>query len=114
MSWWVYGKDRSGKRVVWQIDVDFMQVVFVLGLLVTFFAPALLRGPMAIFADGIRFLVAGVACLLVSKTSLFRRGMWVSWGPAAMTKWWARVYKLGYALMAIGVFLVLVAYGRAS
>jgi hypothetical protein len=31
-----------------------------------------------------------------------------------MTKWWARLYKLGYALMAVGIVLVFVAYGRAS
>lgn len=113
MSWWVYGKDKSGRRVVWEIDVDFMQVVFVLGILATFFAPALLRGPTAIFADGIRFIGAGLACLVVSKVSLFRRGVWFSWGPRAMTKWWARLYKVGYAIIAIGIFLVLVAYGRA-
>ena len=63
-----------------------MQVIFVLGLVVTFFAPAFLRGPIAIFADGIRFLVAGVGCLVVSKISLFRREVWVSWGPKVMTK----------------------------
>jgi hypothetical protein len=114
MSWWVYGKDKSGKRVVWEIDIDFMQVVFVLGLLVTFFVPALLRGPLAIFADGIRFISAGLACVIVSKISLFRRGIWVSWGPRVMSKWWARLYKVGYALIAIGIFLVLVAHGRAS
>jgi hypothetical protein len=114
MSWWVYGKDKSGRRVVWEIDVDLMQVVFLLGLVLTFFAPAFLRGPMAIFADGIRFLVAGLGCLVVSKTPLFRRDIWVSWGPRLMTKWWGRLYKLGYALMTIGAFLIVVAYGRVS
>jgi hypothetical protein len=67
MSWWVYGRDKNRKPAVWQIDVDLMQVVFVLGLLVTLFAPSLLRGPTAIVADGIRFLFAGVGCLIVAK-----------------------------------------------
>lgn len=57
MSWWMYGRDETGRRVVWQVDTNPMQVVFLLGLVVTLFAPAPLRGPMAIYADGIRFLV---------------------------------------------------------
>jgi hypothetical protein len=112
VSWWVNGRDKSGKRALWAIDVDLMQIVLVAGLAVTLFAPRLLRGPAAIFGDAIRIFGVGFACLAASKVSLFRRGIWISWGPRLMTKWWARVYKLGYALMAISVFLGLVAYGR--
>src|SRR5207249_12045958 len=45
--------------------------------------------------------------------SLFRRGIWVSWGSGPMTVWWSRVYKLGYILISVGVALILVAHGAA-
>lgn len=113
MSWWVYRRNADGRHEVWQIDVDLMSIVFVLGLLVVFIVPRWMRGPVAIASDGGVVLSAGLMCLVAAKISLFRRGVWVSWGPRLMTKWWARLYKLGYALMFVGVFLFLLAYGVA-
>jgi len=49
----------------------------------------------------------------MAKVSLFRRGIWVSWGSGPMTVWWSRVYKLGYILISVGVALILVAHGAA-
>ncbi len=110
MSWWMYRRDADGRFVVWQIDVDLMIIVFVLGLLVTFVVPRWMRGPTAIASDAGVLLLAGLSCLTASKISLFRRGVWGSWGPRLMTKLWARLYKIGYGLIFGGVFLLLLAH----
>ncbi len=110
MSWWMYRRDADGRPVVWQIDVDLMFIVFALGLLVTFVVPRWMRGPTVIASDAGVLLFAGLLCLVASKISLFRRGVWVSWGPRLMTKWWARLYKIGYGLILAGVLLLLLAH----
>lgn len=110
MSWWVYRRNADGRHEVWQIDVDLMSIVFVLGLVVTFVVPRWMRGPIVVASDGGVLLVAGLLCLVASKISLFRRGIWVSWRPNLMTKWWARLYMVAYALIFGGVLLLLLAH----
>jgi len=52
------------------------------------------------------FVVGGIVCLILAKVSLFRRGIWISFGPALM-KDKARLYKIAYSLMGIGLLLFL-------
>lgn len=111
MSWWVYRRDKEGRRELWAIDVDLMSIVFVLGLIVMLYAPRLMSGPSTVASDGKVVLVVGFAFFLLSKLSVLRRRIWVSWGPGMMTKWWGRLYKLGYVLMALGAIMVLAAHG---
>lgn len=113
MSFWVEGTDRKGRRAVWAIDVAMLPVVFVLGLIVAIYAPRLLAGPPVVASDGAVLLLVGVACFATAKASVIRRGLWTSFGSRPMTKWWRRLYRLGYASMALGTFLLLVAYGSA-
>ena len=48
---------------------------------------------------------AGVGSLLYAKLSLFRQGIWLSFGPAQMDEEHRRSYCSGYALIVIGIVL---------
>jgi len=97
-------------HVIWLLFIG----PLVLGCVAVFFAPLALRDPATTAAEGSLILAVGLLCLLLSKASLFRRGIWVSWGPRLMTKWWARLYKAGYVLMFVGAFLLLLVYAAPS
>jgi hypothetical protein len=47
--------------------------------------------------------VIGAFLLLLAKVSLFRRCIWVSWGPAQMSRSGRRLYAIGYSLIGVGV-----------
>ncbi len=51
--------------------------------------------------------IVGLILLIISKVSLFRRGIWFSFGPKLMTRGYARLYKLAYVLIGTGVFFLL-------
>jgi hypothetical protein len=53
--------------------------------------------------------VLGLLLLLHAKQSLFRQGVWVSFGPSRLAPRYRQSYWTGYALLAVGVFSNLVA-----
>ena len=110
MSFWIYRKDETGKKHLWAIDVDPLVLMMMVGLLFAFIGPTLILDPVRAAVRGAVVLAAGFICLMSAKFSLFRRGIWRSWGPRPMTLWWARLYKLGYILMFAGAILVLRAH----
>lgn len=85
-----------------------MPPMFVLGLFAALFAPALIRDPQSPIAITLWILLSGFLCLTIAKVSLFRQGIWNSWGPRMMTQGYARLYKVAYILLAIGLFLLFV------
>src|SRR5262249_34265858 len=67
---------------------------------------------LAVLSDGrprprLVIIAIGFSCVLLAKPSLFRRGLWVSWGSRQVTHGYARLYWLGYALMGLGALLTL-------
>jgi hypothetical protein len=98
-----------------RIDIEPMGLIFILGLIVTLVVPRWMNRPNAIFSDAVVVLSIGLLCVVAAKISLFRRGVWVSWGPRPMSKSWARLYRVGYVFMGLGVFfLLLLAYRVAG
>jgi hypothetical protein len=108
MSWWIQRKGSDGKQHLWAIDIDPMAIVLLIAFLAAFAGPTIIRNPfstLAIFASSI--ITIGLVFLTISKISLYRQGIWCSWGTRLMTKGNARLYFLGYALIAVGAFLVI-------
>jgi hypothetical protein len=110
MSFWIYRKDETGKKHLWAIDVEPLVLMLPVGLLLALIMPQLILDPLGLGVKGALVLAAGFSCLLAAKLSLFRRGIWSSWGPHAMTLWWGRLYKLGYVLMFAGTIVLLLTY----
>ena len=109
MSWWTYEKDANGRIIYVASDYSaifpFLLVFLAIGSVQYLINPT----------GTVRFLLwSGFGCLLLSKLSLFRRGIWNSWGTGQMTVRWARLYKLGYALIGLAVVLIIMAYRIAG
>jgi hypothetical protein len=105
MSFWWYKRDNNGKRILWQIDCDPMIILVVFGLLVAMVGPPVFSRPSLIFP--IVIVVTGLACLTISKISLYNKGIWLSFGPGQMSKGYAMLYKVGYFMLVVGTMLLL-------
>jgi hypothetical protein len=102
MSLWIWHRDKSGRHL-WLIDTHPVLLLVAIPVImiaaVTF--PELLRKTTMIIAG------SGTICLAVAKISLFRQGIWSSWGSRYMTMRNALIYSLGYTLLGIGAVLML-------
>jgi hypothetical protein len=108
MSWWIYKKNKDGKVHLIAADVPLLSAMMLVALIAALFYPFLIRlNPKAMIQF---FFLAGFLCLLAAKVSLFKRGIWFSWGPGQMTQLCAWVYKIGYTLMGIGALMTIAAY----
>jgi len=117
MSLWWSKQNKNGRRYLWQIDYDPLTVTIVIGLLAALIGSSLFRNhSLIIIYSPLAFLIAGLACLIISKSSLYKKGIWFSFGPGLMTKGYASLYKAAYILLGIGVLLILFlfALGRAN
>jgi hypothetical protein len=99
-------RDKIGKRHLWLIDTDpvLLLVLWSVGLLIV------ISHPKLSVKASLMIMTIAVICLAVAKVSLFRRGIWISWGAGDMTKQNARLYWTGYALMGSGLVLYLLAW----
>src|SRR6266436_749895 len=107
MSLWIDRNGKGGRREIWLVPFEPMSVVFVIGLIFTLYAPRLMRA--TIVGDAEVLLGLGFALFIASKISLFRRGIWLSWGSSRMTTTWRRAYRLGYASMLLGALMIFLA-----
>jgi hypothetical protein len=98
------------KQYIGTIDIDLTVGLIVIGLLAALFVPRWVYHPLGIFKDNGFVVVVGFLCVVTAKISLFRRGVWGSWGSGKMTTGWARLYKLGYVLIGVGVISILSFY----
>ena len=106
MSFWIYRRDSRNRKQLWQLDAPVEPALLTIGLLFSLIVPAVQRFTTAF---GIAFgliTLTGLILLLLCKLSLFRRGIWISWGPGQLSSGYANLYKLAYGLMVIGVGLL--------
>jgi hypothetical protein len=86
---------------------------FILGLV----GACLFFTPLNIIVACISYLI-GLHWLVQAKMSLFRQGIWFSFGPARLGSEYRRTYWTSYAFLAAGVFInivaILVMSGAAS
>lgn len=97
MSFWL-GKDKS--RISVSIPLMFPFTVVALILVTLGFRYAANIGSLA--ADSSFLIFAGLVALLISKASLFRRGIWWSWGCANMSPGFRWSYWAGYIFIIFG------------
>ena len=103
MSWWIQKKGRDGKQYLWAIDIDPMATFILLALVFALAGPAVMQDPVSSIAIfSVIVIAVGLICLTISKFSLYRQGIWRSWGTRLMSKGNARLYLVGYALIFIG------------
>jgi hypothetical protein len=101
MSFWLYKKDSVGRKHWWIIDTEPMILLVIIGLFLS------LVGPGFIFCIPYGLMIIGFILLIIAKVSLFRRGIWHSFGFKLMDQTHARLYKLSYTLMIFGVMAMI-------
>jgi hypothetical protein len=82
----------------------------VLGLLAALIGPRLFRNPSLVIMFPFALLSVGLSFLIISKISLYRKGVWFSFGSALMTKGYAKLYKLSYLLIGLGTLILLLLF----
>jgi hypothetical protein len=108
MSLWVNKKAKNGKQYQWAIDIDPLIVIPLIGVLATFFLPVLRRDPLSSVGALVAVVIfGGLGCLVISKISVYRKGIWNSWGTSLMSHSMTRLYKVGYALLLVGVLFLI-------
>lgn len=106
MSFWLYTRGKGGKRPLWQIDTEPFAVMSVLVFAVVVVGLGLILHPALTGWLSVVLLLSGLACLTISKVSLYRQGIWLSFGPGRMTRGCASLYKVAYLIMGVGVLLM--------
>jgi len=85
-------------------------MLILMGLLVGLVAPNILLRPTRAAVGAVALIVAGLGCFAIAKTSLWRQGIWTSWGSSRMTKGYAILYKWGWVGIGGGVVLLLLTW----
>ena|SRR2546425_12551415 len=93
-----------------RICIDPLMTMILIGLLVGLVGPNVLHRPTRAAVGALVLIVASVCCLAIAKSSLWRQGIWASWGSKRMTKGYASLYKWGWAGIGAGVLLLLVTW----
>jgi len=107
MSVWINRKDRNGKSYLRQIDFDPLIMIAVIGILAAIIIPQVKFYPSLLLILPFTCIIIGLVLLSVSKISLYRKGIWFSFGSKLMTKGYASLYKLGYLFIFTGMLVVL-------
>jgi len=104
-------KNNKKEKLTW-IDIEPMIAIIIIGLMVAMIGPNNLRKIMLILPFALSII--GLVFLIISKVSLFRQGIWFSFGSKFMTRGYSRIYKLSYILIAIGVLCLLFLANRIT
>lgn len=106
MSFWLYTRGEGGKHHLWQIDAEPFAVMSVLAFAAVVVGMGLVLHPAITGWLSVVLLLSGLACLILAKVSLYRQGIWLSFGAGRMTRGYARLYRVAYLLMGVGVVLM--------
>lgn len=106
MSVWWHKRDKSRKKVVWQIDYDPMMFMLIIGLFAAIVGPRLFSSPRFIVIFPFMLMLTGLICLIISKISLYKRGIWHSFGTKNMSPGYAALYQAAYILLIAGVTML--------
>ena len=103
MSIWIYRKDKDYKKSIYSISVPFEAILIIFGIIVASIAPRYIQNSSQLVPDAIAIIMTGFVLFLISKISMFIRGIWNSWGTMNMRRPFTYLYRTGYFLMVTGL-----------
>ena len=106
MSLWWSKRGKSGKKILWQIDYDPMVFMVIIGLLAALVGPTIFSNPRFIVIFPFLLMSAGFICLIIAKVSLWKKGIWHSFGTKYMSLGYAALYQIAYILMTTGIVML--------
>ncbi len=107
MSVWYQQKEKNGRTSLIGFDISYELIIIFIGLVVAIFTPVIITGQ---YQTGSLIVAVGFVLFFISKVSLFRRGIWRSWGPAQMSNSYKALYVTVYVFRLFGIGLVLLIY----
>ena len=107
MSFWWSGRNKGGRKILWQIDTDPVALMGIMGFLSAIVGPAIFRNPRLVVILPFLLMLLGFACLIIAKISLWKKGIWQSFGTKHMPLGFAALYRAAYFLMIIGIGMLL-------
>jgi len=107
MSFWCHRRDKNGSKILWEIDYDPLTLVVIIGLLAALVGPRLFRNPSLIIFFPCMLLLTGLTCLIITRLSLYKKGIRFSFGTSHMSKGFATLYKIAYILLGFGILPLL-------
>ena len=110
MSIWYYKKETDGTKSLTALDIPFLAILIVVGLLAALVGPLLFGSPSRIIRMASCGILIGYILLFISKVSLFSKGLMFSWGYSQMSKGFRMIYVAGYVLMVNGVLVLFAVY----
>ena len=103
MSIWINRKNKNHKSSIYSVSIPIEFLIIFLGLLASIFATRYIFHPEQFRDDSIVIMLLGFILFIISKISLFTKGIWNSWGTSKMKKHFKWIYRCGYLLMIIGI-----------
>jgi len=95
---------NTKEKLTW-IDVEPIFAIMIVGLLAALIGLNNLLKIIVILPFALS--IVGLVFLIISKVSLFKQGIWFSFGSKLMTRGYARLYRLSYILLGVGVLCLL-------
>ena len=108
MSLWFYRKGKEEDSSIFSVTIPFEVLIIILSLLAALLVPRYMFNAKQLGTDSIFITLFGFILFLISKISLFAKGIWNRWGSKLMKKPFRRIYECGYILMVIGFVGVLI------
>ncbi|MBZ5534928.1 MAG: hypothetical protein LAO31_03150 [Acidobacteriia bacterium] len=90
----------SQRHAAWTFVIQLAPIVLGAGLLLL--TTLARRPPALLFFGMLSSYSVGFILFFVAKASLFRQGVYFSWGSNPMSLWNRRAYRAGYTLMLVG------------
>lgn len=106
MSFWWYKRDKGGKKILWQIEFYPMVFMLIIGMLAALVGPSLYGEPKFIILFPFLLMFAGLICLIIAKVSLYKKGIWTSFGTKHMSLGYVALYQAAYILMSAGIVML--------
>jgi hypothetical protein len=108
MSFWIYRKNKEGKKEMYSVTIPIEMLMIIMGLITALIVPRYLISPIRVITDSMFIVIFGFILFAIAKISLFSKGIWNSWGSKLMDKRYRILYRTGYIIMGIGVAVLLV------
>ena len=84
-----------------------MVIMVVIAMLAALIGPVFFQDPSLIIKLPFVLLGTGLVCLIISIISLYKKGIWFSFGPKLMSQGYAKLYKAAYILIGFGVLILI-------
>ena len=101
MSRWITVKEKDGSKSTALVDVPPF-IIIIIGIIAAIVIPNAMSKPIGSYKLCFVLTSIGLVLFVVSKISVFKKGLLLSFGYKAMTPFYRVMYFIGYIVMILG------------